>query len=79
MRVQLAELVLEPLLSERRTVQPEQHIPEGTVRKPEQHSSAPSEHRLVYKPGHTPLGHNTKEPSAYMLEHTLRPEQHSLV
>ena len=59
-------------------VRPERHIPEGTMKKPEQHSSALSEHRLVYKPEHTPLGQNMKELSVHMLEHTSQPELHSL-
>ena len=62
----------------RRTVRQERRILEDKVLMPERSSSALSEHRLVCKPGHTPLGHNTKEPLVHMLEHTLRPEQHSL-
>jgi hypothetical protein len=60
-------------------VQLERHILEGTVRKPEQHRSALSEHRLVYKLEHTPQEHNTKEPLAHTREHKPPPEQHNSV
>ena len=70
-RVQPGELGLEPLSSAL-------HTPEGKVQKPEQHSLALSKHRLVYKPGQTPSGHNTKELSAHTREHKPPLEQHSL-
>ena len=70
-RVQPGELGLEPLSSAR-------HTQEGKVQKPEQYSSALSEYRLVYKPGHTPPGHNTKELSVHTQEHKPPLEQHSL-
>ena len=53
-------------------------IEEGTEPTPEHNKLVLSEHMLVYKPGHTPLGHNTKEILVHMLEHTSRPERHSL-
>jgi len=73
-RVQPGELGLEPLSSAR----PALHTQEGKVQKPEQHSLALSKHRLVYKPGHTQSGHNTKELSAHTREHKPPLEQHSL-
>ena len=46
MRVRLVELVLEPLLSEQRTVQPEQRILEDKVLMPVRSRLVLSEHML---------------------------------
>lgn len=81
-----------PLSSARREhkVQPERHILEDTVPRPEHNTSALLEHRLPHKPERTPQVHNTMEPSGHKREHrplerrssvwrcsTWRPERHT--
>lgn len=72
--------MLEPLrLVQERGLRREQRILEDMVLMPVRSRLVLLEHRLVYKPVHMPQGHNMKEPLGHMLEHTSRPEQHSLV
>ena len=79
-RVRPVEPGPEPLrLAQERELRRGQRILEDKVRMPEHSRLVLSEHRLVYKRGHTPRGHNMKEPLVHTLEHTSRREQHSLV